>query len=108
MMGEHAPCGRAASRGWPLPPPLRIALVITLAIALVIAGGPALLSSGLPDGLERALADLGVRPRAAAFVWRGLAGAPAQAVAGVAGTLVACGVAWAVGRALARKGGRRP
>jgi len=103
-MGRHVPRGRAASRGWHPALPL----LIVLAIALVIAGGLALLSSRLPDGLERTLADLGVRPQTAAFVWPGPAGAPAQAVAGIAGTLVACGVAWAVGRALARRGGRRP
>jgi hypothetical protein len=97
--------------------------------ALVIAGCLSLFASGLPDGLERALADLGVESRDAAadeapaaskapvarvtalapdYVWPGLADVPAQSVAGIAGVLVTFGVAWAAGRVLAQKGAGRP
>ena len=60
-------------------------------MAAVAAGVLSLVASPLPDGMERVLEDAGIRPAP---------GADFGPLAGLAGTLLALGLAWAALRLL--------
>lgn len=85
-----------------------------LALIVLVVVAAAFLASGDPDGLERVAEDHGFLDAGighpfsviADYVFPGLDDGPiATIVAGVIGVVVVFGVAWAIGRVLAR---RRP
>lgn len=86
-------------------------VLVALGIAIVVVVAAALFASGDPDGLERVAEQIGFGEAAqgspfriiADYVFPGLDGPMATIVAGVIGVLVVFGIAWLIGRLLARR-----
>jgi cobalt/nickel transport system permease protein len=93
----------------PATPRYRAFAAAGLLLAAALAVGAAPLASAAPDGLERVAARLGFAGRASAatlpgpfadYAVPGLGAVPSTIVVGLAGTLVAFALAWALARAL--------
>lgn len=82
-----------------------------LTIITIIAGGAAWVASSQPDGLERVQTDLGVDDRAVThfeaplpdYEVPGVSGPWSGTAAGLFGTALVGGLAWAAGRVLVRR-----
>ena len=101
MTGTDTVPARRRASGW---------IIGGLAICVAVVIGAALFASGDPDGLERGAEDTGFVGAAegspfsiiADYAFPGLTGPMATIVAGLIGVAVLFGVAWLLGRALAR------
>ena len=86
-------------------------IIAALALSVVVVVAASLWASADPDGLERVAEDEGFSGAAqgspfsviADYVFPGLDGPIATIVAGIIGVVVIFGLAWGVGRLLARR-----
>jgi hypothetical protein len=86
-------------------------VLAALGIVVLVVVAAAIWASGDPDGLERVAEDLGFLEVAedspigviADYVFPGLDGPLATIVAGLVGVAIVFGLAWLLGRALARR-----
>ncbi len=86
-------------------------VIVALALAALVVVGAALWASADPDGLERVAEDIGFIGAGqdspfsvlADYVFPGLDGPMATIVAGIIGIAILFGLAWGIGKLLARR-----